>query len=146
MVQAKATVFSHLKRHPWTAAACLALGAVAMFLLNSYFTIHFPVERAAARVKIALEGTYPGTQFAVGVLVAPKTLAPHIAVEVSFVVDERKQLEMRDWLTRWQSDRELTVPIVLRFRDPEYRYEKYPDHPRWLNQLVLRPDAKLTSR
>jgi hypothetical protein len=131
--QAKSAVFSRLKRHPWIAAACLALGAVAI----GYFTIIFPVERAAAKVKIALEEAYLGTRFDVGVPVAPKTLAPYIAVEVSFVVDERKQLEMREWLARWQSDHELRVPTALRFRDPEYPYEKYPDHPRWLNQLVL---------
>jgi hypothetical protein len=119
------------------AAACLALGAVAMLLLIGYFTIIFPVERSAAKVKIALEKAFPGTGFVVGTGVVSDTLHHYIAVEVSFVVGERKQLEMRDWLARWKSDHELTVPIVLRFRDPEFPYEKYPDHPRWLNQLSL---------
>jgi len=137
VVQAKATIFSRLRRHPWIAAACVVLGVVTMLLLIRHFTVIFPAERAAAKVQIALEEAYPGTRFAVGVPVAPKTLAPYIAVEVSFVVGERKQLEMRDWLGRWKSNHELSVPIVLRFRDPEYRYEKYPDHPRWLNQLAL---------
>jgi hypothetical protein len=126
--------FSRLKRHPWMAAACLVLGAVAI----GYFTIIFPVERSAAKVRVALKEAYPGTRFDVGVGAVSDTLDHYyIDVEVSFVVDERKQREMRDWLARWKSDHELTVGIALRFRDPEYHYEKYPDHPRWLNQLVL---------
>ena len=126
-------LFTRLKRHPWIAAACVALGAVAI----GYFTIIFPVERSAAKVKSALEKAYPSTQFVVGVGAVSDTLHHYIDVEVSFVVDERKQREMRDWLARWKSDHELAVPIVLRFRDPEYPYGKYPDHPRWLNQLSL---------
>jgi hypothetical protein len=126
-------LFTRLKRHPWIAAACVALGAVAI----GYFTITFAVARSAAKVNSAREEAYPGTRFVVGTAVVSDTLHQYIAVEVSFVVEERKQFEMREWLARWKSDHELAVPIVLRFRDPEYPYGKYPDHPRWLNQLSL---------
>jgi hypothetical protein len=133
VVQAQATVFSRLKRRPWLAAACVVLSMIAM----GYFTIIFPAERSAGKVKIALEKGFPGTRFVVGTAVAPDTLAHYIEVEVSFVVEERKQLEMREWLARWKFDHDLNFPVALRFRDPEYPYEKYPDHPRWLNQLVF---------
>ncbi len=159
VAQAKQRSFrASLKRHPWIAAACVALGAVATLLLIGYFTIVFPVEQAAAKTQGALEKAFPNVEFVAGVAVTSKTLRHFISVEVSFIGDEgpstgtrdplfakvlllQKQFEMRDWLARWKVDHELTVPIVLRFRDPEYPsshdWRGRPLEKRWLNQFVL---------
>ena len=119
-----------LKRHPWIAVACVALGTVAMVLLIGYFTFIFPAEEAAAKMQSDLAAALPNAEFVAGVASESKTLRPYIFVEVSFVGDERKQLEMREWLSTWKVDHELRIPVALRFHDPEYPK-------RWLNQLVL---------
>jgi hypothetical protein len=137
VVQAKKRSFrARLKRHPWIAAACIAIGAVAMLLLIAYFTFLFPLERAAAKMQSALHEAFPNARFVAGVIV-DDMLRPYIEVEVFFIGDERKQVEIRDWLARWKLEQELAGPIMLRFHDPEYPYQKYPEHPRWLHQFQL---------
>jgi hypothetical protein len=123
------------KRHPWIALACIALGAVTMLVLIGYFTIVFPVEKSAAKMQSDLGKAFPNVEFVAGRAVESDSLRQYIFVEVSFVGDERNQLEMRNWLARWKLDHELTVPIVLRFRDPKYPID--PEHPRWLNHFAL---------
>jgi hypothetical protein len=99
VVPAKATIFSPLRRHPYTVAACIALGAVAAFLLIGYFTIDFPVEVSAAKIQSALEEAFPKASIVAGMEVNDR-LCPFLSVDVAFVGDETKQLEMRDWLAK----------------------------------------------
>lgn len=106
-----------------------------MLVLIGYFTIVFPVEKSAAKMQSDLGEAFPNVEFVAGRAVESDSLRQYIFVEVSFVGDERNQLEMRNWLARWKLDHELTVPIVLRFRDPEYPID--PEHPRWLNHFAL---------
>jgi hypothetical protein len=140
VVQAKQLSFrARLKRHPWIAATCIAVGAVAMFLLIDYFTIRFPLEQTAAKMQSALHEAFPNARFVAGVPV-DDMLRPYIEVEVFVIGDERKQVAIRDWLAGWKVEQELAGPIMLRFRDPEYpshdwrgrRLEK-----RWVNHFQL---------